>query len=106
MGPRHEGRGEPPRSDRRSATRADLHGGHGTKAVENAPAAAGVVHGLSTRPLQWGHGTKAVENPGHQQAADRRVVASMGPRHEGRGEPPAWPRTMTPTWRFNGATAR
>ena len=122
MGPRHEGRGEPGRRCGFQAFRLQwghgtkavenlgnlsqfnqrLQWGHGTKAVENQPRSETWMNA----ELQWGHGTKAVENQ-REVAADERRAASMGPRHEGRGERQ---RDSEPSnrnrLRFNGATAR
>ncbi len=61
-----------------------LQCGHGTKAVENASPSDSAK--LLYVELQCGHGTKAVENTRDAVRSVRRLVASMRPRHEGRGE--------------------
>ncbi len=128
MRPRHEGRGERPgrSSDgsgmsrrfnaatarrpwrtgndcRALAAATTLQCGHGTKAVENADSYG------SRRwctELQCGHGTKAVENQTASATSCPPPIASMRPRHEGRGELQQRVKSCVQPIGFNAATAR
>ena len=119
MGPRHEGRGEP-RLAVGPVAAICFNGATARRpwrtrwlGIEQA---AGFNGATARRPwrtwigcrfgdqLQWGHSTKAVENEARRPYASR-ADASMGPRHEGRGEHclAILPRRLRG---FNGATAR
>ena len=56
--------------------------------------------------LQWGHGTKTVENTLKTPFATAVSAASMGPRHEDRGEHVQYYTSDYDAASFNGATAR
>ena len=103
MGPRHECRGEAASGPIVTIGAASLQWGHGTNAVESKTS-----HGFTNEssPLQWGHGTNAVESRRRERLPLHVRLASMGPRHECRGERRPWGRPGGRRSGFNGATAR
>src|SRR5579883_2593803 len=109
MGPRHDGRGKPVRALEMWLTALKLQWGHATMGVENPPGVSPCLFfvssfngatprwawktqrvGLAAHQLvglQWGHATMGVENPCIYRLRARSRLASMGPRHDGRGKP-------------------
>ena len=84
------------------AAHGRLQFGHGTSAVETR-----VWGKISPQrgTLQFGHGTSAVETHRGKAEAQDSILASIRPRHIGRGNRPATSHRLNQTVSFNSATA-
>src|SRR5437762_1154490 len=103
MRPRHQGRGE---RRRRRRVVTELVSFNAATAPRPWRTSRKRPAGAAFSQLQCGHGTKAVENRATGDVMYKEGIASMRPRHQGRGEQWTCDQETTPgRTRFNAATA-